>query len=158
MTTLNAPAKVLTAEEITAAVDEYLLIESAVNVSVRRLGELKASIRSSMLAENATRFPHPNADVSITPGRKVYDLDRVRAKLGEKLLEAGEKKLLDKLAPIEPVECKPCQGAGVVSPKVSGTVANQVRRMGDEYVHLLDQCIATQGDPELTIEPKGGKS
>lgn len=152
MTTLNSPARVLSAEEIEAAVDEYLLIEAAVDVSVRRLHEIKTSIRESLLAENATWFSHPRADVTITPGRKVYDPDRVRALLGEKL----RPEVIDKGAPTEPVECKPCEGRGVVAPKVSGTWANKIRRLGAEYDALMDQCVITQGDPELVIEPKKG--
>lgn len=150
MTTLHEPVKVLTVEEITAAVDECLMIEAAVTISVRRLNELKASIRTSMLTENATWFSHPRADVTITPGKKVYDPDRVRAKLGEKL----RPEVIDKLAPTEPIECKPCEGRGVVAPKVSGTQANKVRRLGDEYAALLDLCILTQGDPELEIKAR----
>jgi hypothetical protein len=133
-------------------ISEYAAIRDAIVISQKRLGELELEIRDAMLAENATRYPHPDYDVRITPGRKVYDPDRIRAKLGEIV----PPDVLARLAPHEPVQCRSCEGKGTVPAKVSGTEANKVRRYGDEYAHLLDECVVTQGDPVLEITARSG--
>lgn len=131
-------------------IHEYAVLTSAVAETQKRLFEIERQITDSMIAEGATRIPHEHYDVALKPGPKVYDPDKVRATLGEKLPPAD----IDALAPTQPVECRTCAGLGVTAPKVNGTVANKVRRYGDEYAELLDRCVITQGDPRLEIKPK----
>lgn len=152
MTTLNSPARTLTADELTAAIDEYAVLDQAIRVTRRRLAELDAGIKGSLIAENATKFPHELYDVAILPGDPTYLVDRVIATLGEILPPAD----MAKLKPV-PGPCKSCEGTGKAPERIDGVQANRIRRYGDRYIELLDQsCI--RGEPRLKITPKGDKS
>ncbi len=136
-----------------ATAREAHALKEAVHVTQRRIYELLADLKAYMLAEEATRIPDAELDISLRPGTPTWNVNQLMAELGELLPPIDYKKVFP-----EPGPCNRCGGSGLEPRKVDGVQVNRVRRYGAEYAEKIDAACVRGESTVVITERKGGKS